>query len=108
DGPRSLDYVVLESTYGDTDRDGTSIARRRRMLRDEVREAMNRNGALLIPSFAVERTQELLVDLVGLMEAGELPSIPIFIDSPLATKASAIFRRHAGELRNGSELVQAL
>jgi metallo-beta-lactamase family protein len=108
DGPRDLDYVVLESTYGDADRAGTTIERRRRMLRDEVRGAMRPSGVLLIPSFAVERTQELLVDLMELMEAGELPDIPIFIDSPLASKASAIFKRHAGELRNGSDLVQAL
>ncbi|NBJ13102.1 MBL fold metallo-hydrolase [Microvirga arsenatis] len=108
DGPRDLDYVVLESTYGGTDRAGTNIQRRRRMLRDEVRAAMHPSGALLIPSFAVERTQELLVDLMELMEAGELPDIPIFIDSPLASKASAIFKRHAGELRNGADLVQAL
>ncbi|MCC2650060.1 MAG: fold metallo-hydrolase [Microvirga sp.] len=108
DGPRDLDYVVLESTYGDTDRAGTTIEHRRRMLRDEVRAAMHPSGVLLIPSFAVERTQELLVDLMELMESGELPDIPIFIDSPLASKASAIFKRHAGELRNGADLVQAL
>jgi metallo-beta-lactamase family protein len=108
DGPRDLDYVVLESTYGDTDRDGTTIERRRRMLRDEVRAAMHPGGALLIPSFAVERTQELLVDLMELMEAGELPDIPVFIDSPLASKASALFKKHAGELRNGTDLIQAL
>ncbi|WP_201833898.1 MBL fold metallo-hydrolase [Microvirga zambiensis] len=108
DGPQDLDYVVLESTYGDTDRAGTTIEHRRRMLRDEVRAAMHPSGVLLIPSFAVERTQELLVDLMELMEAGELPDIPIFIDSPLASKASAIFKRHAGELRNGADLVQAL
>lgn len=107
DGPVNLDYVVLESTYGDTDRTGVTNERRR-LLRDEVRAAMHPSGVLLIPSFAVERTQELLVDLRELMEAGELPDIPVFIDSPLATKASAIFKKHAGELRNGADLVQAL
>ncbi|MGO4525206.1 MBL fold metallo-hydrolase [Microvirga sp. 2MCAF35] len=108
DGPRDLDYALLESTYGGTDRAGTTIESRRRMLRDEVRVAMHPSGVLLIPSFAVERTQELLVDLMELMEAGELPEIPIFIDSPLASKASAIFKRHAGDLRNGADLVDAL
>lgn len=108
EAPRDLDYVILESTYGDTDRAGVTIERRRRMLRDEVRAAMRPSGVLLIPSFAVERTQELLVDLLELMEAGELPEIPVFIDSPLATKASAIFKKHARELRNGGDLVQAL
>jgi metallo-beta-lactamase family protein len=78
------------------------------MLRDEVRAAMRPSGVLLIPSFAVERTPELLVDLLELMEAGELPDIPVFIDSPLASKASAIFKQHAEELRNGADLVQAL
>jgi len=108
EGPQNLDYVILESTYGDTDRAGTTIERRRRMLRDEVKAAMHPSGVLLIPSFAVERTQELLLDLMELMEAGELPDIPIFIDSPLASKASAIFKRHAKALRNGADLVQAL
>jgi metallo-beta-lactamase family protein len=56
----------------------------------------------------VERTQELLVDLVGLMESGEIPACHIFIDSPLATKASAIFERHARELDEGTALAQAL
>lgn len=108
DGPRDLDYVILESTYGDTDRAGVTIERRRRTLRDEVRMARRPGGVLLIPSFAVERTQEILVDLLELMEAGELPEIPVFIDSPLAAKASAVFKKHASELRNGSDLVQAL
>ncbi|QFU18199.1 MBL fold metallo-hydrolase [Microvirga thermotolerans] len=107
-GPRDLDYVIMEATYGDTDRPEVTIEKRRRLLRDEVRAAMRPNGVLLIPSFAVERTQELLVDLLELVEAGELPNIPVFIDSPLATKASAIFRRHADELRNGKDLIEAL
>nr|WP_246505126.1 MBL fold metallo-hydrolase [Microvirga antarctica] len=108
EGPRDLDYIIVESTYGDTDRAGVTVESRRRMLRDEVRAATRPSGALLIPSFAVERTQELLVDLLALMEAGELPDIPVFIDSPLATKASAIFQRHAAELEHGDELVRAL
>jgi metallo-beta-lactamase family protein len=108
EGPRDLDYVVMEATYGDTDRTGITIERRRRMLRDEVKAAMRPSGVLLIPSFAVERTQEILVDLLELMEAGELPEIPVFIDSPLASKASALFKKHAKELRSGGDLVQAL
>jgi metallo-beta-lactamase family protein len=108
EGPRDLDYVILESTYGDTDRDGVTVEGRRRRLRDEVKAARRPSGVLLIPSFAVERTQELLVDLLDLMESGELPDIPVFIDSPLASRASAIFRRHAGELEGGDDLVRAL
>jgi metallo-beta-lactamase family protein len=73
-----------------------------------VRAAEKRKGALLIPSFAVERTQELLVDLAALMEIGEIPTIPIFIDSPLATRASEIFEKHAGEIQEGDLLNRAL
>ena len=57
-----------------------------------------RKGALLIPAFAVERTQELIVDLVGLMERGEIPAAPIFLDSPLAIRATEVFRKHAASL----------
>ncbi|MGZ5836379.1 MAG: MBL fold metallo-hydrolase RNA specificity domain-containing protein, partial [Xanthobacteraceae bacterium] len=55
-------------------------------------------GALLIPAFAVERTQELIVDLVDLMERGEVPAAPIFLDSPLAIHATEVFRKHAASL----------
>jgi metallo-beta-lactamase family protein len=106
--PAAFDYVICESTYGDTDRQDTSVADRRRQLRNEVRAAAKPSGALLIPSFAVERTQEILVDLVSLMDAGELPKVPIFIDSPLATRASQVFENHAGEMEEGAALVRAL
>jgi metallo-beta-lactamase family protein len=107
-GPQDLDYVVCESTYGDTDRTDASDESRRRLLRDEVRAARNPNGALLIPSFAVERAQELISDLVQLMDEGELPIIPIFVDSPLATSASRVFTRHAAELDAGDDFVRRL
>jgi metallo-beta-lactamase family protein len=69
---------------------------------------MHPNGALLIPSFAVERTQELVADLFYLMETGDLPVFPIYIDSPLADRASRVFARHAHELENGDLLVRAM
>ncbi|MCX5494425.1 MBL fold metallo-hydrolase [Kaistia dalseonensis] len=109
DAPQGFDYVVCESTYGDTDREEVSPERRLHVLRSEVKAAIRTgSGALLIPSFAVERTQELLVDLVHLMESGDIPTIPIFIDSPLATKASAVFGEHAGEIVGGDALQRAL
>jgi metallo-beta-lactamase family protein len=63
---------------------------------------------LLIPSFAVERTQELLVDIFSLIESVQIPPCPIFIDSPLATRASEIFARHAKHIRNGDLLIRAM
>lgn len=108
EAPCDLDYVICEATYGDTDRTDASAEQRRSILRDEVRAAYNHNGALLIPSFAVERAQELISDLVQLMREGQLPSIPVYVDSPLATKASAVFAKHASGLQDGDTLVRGL
>jgi metallo-beta-lactamase family protein len=63
---------------------------------------------VLIPSFAVERTQEILVDIVLLMEQGVIPHASIFIDSPLALKATEIFSHHAKSIENGAALMRAL
>ena len=106
--PKDWDHVICESTYGDVDREGVNDTRRRGALRAEVKAAHRPDGVLLIPSFAVERTQELLADLVLLMESGEIPSAPIFIDSPLASRATRVFADHVGELENGDLLVSAL
>lgn len=108
EGPAGCDVVVCESTYGDTDRTEATDAVRRAALRAEVRRAAHPGGALLIPSFAVERTQELLADLVQLMDAEAIPRCPILIDSPLATRASEIFQRYTGELDHGDQLAAAL
>jgi metallo-beta-lactamase family protein len=98
DAPSGFDYVISESTYGDRERPATTPGERRERLASEVRDAASRKGALLIPAFAVERTQELLVDLVDLMERGDIPPAPIFLDSPLAIRATEVFRKHAESL----------
>ena len=108
EAPHGVDYVICESTYGDTDRQSITPKARREMLRREFEAAYRKKGAFLIPSFAVERTQEILVDLHILMESGEIPRVPLYIDSPLARKATAVFRAHADELELGNELLAAL
>ena len=108
DGPSGLDHIICESTYGDEERPALTDQMRRAMLLAEVKAAAGKSGALLIPSFAVERTQELMTDLVSLITAGDLPPFPIFIDSPLASKATEVFAAHASELENGHELTRAL
>ncbi len=108
EGPAGVDHVVCESTYGDTERPAITDAARRALLLAEVKTAADKGGALLIPSFAVERTQELLTDLVSLITAGDLPAFPIFIDSPMADRASDVFAAHASELDNGAALTQAM
>ena len=107
EAPDGFDYIVCESTYGSTDRHDRSPTRRRLHLSTEVNAAAERGGALIIPSFAVERTQELVTDLIRLMGEREIPKARIFIDSPLANRASDVFIRHADELEIGADLLRA-
>ena len=98
DGPSGVDYVVCESTYGDRDREDVTIAERQAILEHEIRDAISRGGNLVIPVFAVERTQELLFDIATLINTGKLPQRQVFIDSPLATRATSVFAKHDAEL----------
>jgi metallo-beta-lactamase family protein len=103
EGPSGLDWVVCESTYGDRVRGPVTPESRRAELLAEVRAALSHGGNLLIPVFAVERTQELLFDLGQLMRRGELGKVPIFLDSPLAVHATEVFARHAAALGEAAE-----
>ena len=94
DGPSDIDYLLCESTYGDRDREDLTLPERRAKLQNEVVDAMKAGGNLVIPAFAVERTQELIYSLVYLMQKGDIPESPIFIDSPLAIKVTAAFAQH--------------
>lgn len=93
EGPAGVDHLVLESTYGARERPTLDPASRRRLLGAELREAHAAGGPLLIPAFAVERAQQLLVDLQQLMADGEAPEADVFLDSPLAIEATEVFRR---------------
>ncbi len=108
-GPKGgLDHVIVESTYGDEDRPAIPLAARRAALAEVVRRAAAQGGTLLIPTFAVERAQEVVLDLVCLMESGQVPAAVIHLDSPLATRASHVFQRHAAELEEGKAMREAL
>jgi metallo-beta-lactamase family protein len=100
DAPRNMDYVFCEATYGGRSRGDLSITRRRQILAEEVNQALDGDGILLIPSFAVERTQELLADLSCLMDDGTIPEAPMFLDSPLAIRATEVFAKYAGDLED--------
>ncbi len=108
EGPTNWDYVICESTYGGKDRFERADDKRREILAAELNAAAARGGALLIPSFAVERTQEVVTDIVALMDQGKVPKTTLFIDSPLANKATEVFKKHASELEHGDELARAL
>lgn len=101
--PKDLDYVIMESTYGGRSRPKLDARQRQAILAEEVRTALGNGGNLLIPAFAIERTQELLADLCALMDAGSVPKAPIFVDSPLATRITRVFEQHRQEagLANG-------
>lgn len=106
-GPQAgenFDYVIVESTYGDRERPPVTDAGRRQALRTEVLAALKAGGNLIIPAFAVERTQELLNDLVELMAANEIPKVPVFLDSPLAIRATEVFARYRSELRSSPDV----
>ena len=107
EAPVGWDFVICESTYGGRDRFERSEEGRREIMAKEVNDAAQRKGALLIPSFAVERTQEIVTDLVLLMEQKKVPQANIFIDSPLASKATAIFSKYAKSLQHGDDLYRA-
>ncbi|MBL8550943.1 MAG: MBL fold metallo-hydrolase [Hyphomonadaceae bacterium] len=100
EGPMGVDHLIVESTYGDVERRMVGQVERRKTLAEEMRAAHAAGGPLLIPAFAVERTQELIVDLLELMEANEAPPGQIFLDSPLAIRASEVFLEH-GRLDDG-------
>lgn len=100
EGPRGFDYAICESTYGNRERDEVTIEQRRSLLEAEVKGALARGGNLVIPSFALERTQELLLDLAWLENSGALRDVPVFVDSPLANKATSVFERHIDKLED--------
>ncbi|MFM9842016.1 MAG: MBL fold metallo-hydrolase RNA specificity domain-containing protein [Dongiaceae bacterium] len=100
DAPEGFDYVVTESTYGGRDRPDATPEYRRSLLRTEVKAALERGGNLLIPSFAVERSQELLLDLAHLFRHRELPASHVYIDSPMAVRATKVFMEHAKDLED--------
>jgi metallo-beta-lactamase family protein len=107
EGPTHVDHLVLESTYGNVERREPSVAGRRDALLKEMLAAHAAGGPMLLPAFAVERTQELIVDLLELMESGAGPRGPIFLDSPLGIRASDTFLRH-GHFDNGENPFERL
>jgi metallo-beta-lactamase family protein len=87
-----LDYLVIESTYGD--RLHEDIQNATAKLARVVNETYKRSGKVLIPAFALERTQEIVYILNNLWNEGLIPSLPVYVDSPLATEVTKVFRRH--------------
>ncbi len=88
----AADYVLCESTYGGREHEPEDEAIR--ILAETIRMVHDANGVLLVPSFAIGRTQEVVWELDRLIERGEIPLLPLYLDSPMASKASDIYRHH--------------
>lgn len=103
DAPRGIDHVFCEGTYGDRSREEVQPAERRRRLEGEIKEALRLGGNLVIPAFALERTQELLLDVALLIRDGRIGQTSVFVDSPLATRTTQVFRKHRRELEDAGD-----
>jgi len=95
EGPSGFDYILCESTYGGRERQDYTLEQRREALKTEINAAMARGGNLVIPAFAVERSQELLHDIGLLIKNGEIDPKLVFLDSPLASKVTGVYRKYA-------------
>jgi metallo-beta-lactamase family protein len=104
--PDGADVVIMESTYGNRDHESVEGAKAR--LASVVRETAANGGRVLIPAFAVGRTQELVYDFHALARAGAMPSIPIYIDSPLAIDTTSVFEMHPDVFDSGEDLVRTV
>jgi len=85
-----VDYIAMESTYGD--RNHEPKEERLAKLEQVIKTTLGQGGTLVIPAFSIDRTQVLLYELNNLMEAGKIPRIPVFVDSPMAIKATEIYK----------------
>ena len=90
--PSDVDYMIMESTYGDKPHRDPDLAFIE--FRDVVKKTVERKGKIIIPSFAVGRTQELVYFLNQMVNDGTIRHIPVFVDSPLAVNATEIFEKH--------------
>lgn len=85
----NVDYLVMEAVYGD--RIHEDLAKRAEHLKEVIEETIARGGALVIPAFSIERTQDLLFELNAMVEGKKIPEIPVFVDSPLAIRVTKVF-----------------
>jgi metallo-beta-lactamase family protein len=90
----TADVLVMESTYGNRQHPDTDP---RPQLASLIRETVEHGGSVIVPAFAVERTQKFLFILKELMETGQIPRVPVYCDSPMAIKAVEIFMEHSEE-----------
>jgi metallo-beta-lactamase family protein len=89
------EYLVMEATYGDRTHEEHENIDIQRQLRDCINRTVSAGGNIVVPSFALERSQEMLYHLNELFLRKEIPRIPVFLDSPMAIRITEVFKRHA-------------
>lgn len=89
---QNIDYMIMECTYGN--RPHRSPDEAHKGLRNVIKETLEKGGKVLIPAFAVGRTQELVYAIHRLMDSGDIPTVPVFVDSPLAVNVTDVFKAH--------------
>lgn len=94
DPPPAVDALVVESTYGDRRHSDADVLAR---FAGEIRDTAERGGVAVIPAFAVDRTELVLLHLKRLKRAGEIPDLPVYVDSPMALAALGVYRRAIAE-----------
>lgn len=97
DVPTDYDYLVMESVYGD--RLHEQVSERTALLAEQLLTTHRQGGTLIIPAFSLERTQALLLEINNLIEQKIVPTLPVFLDSPLAITVTEIYRRHTAYLK---------
>lgn len=101
----AADYMIIESAYGD--RLHEPKKQRKELLKQIITDVIKRKGTLLIPSFAIERTQELLYELNDFVEHKLIPPVPIFIDSPLAIKITGVYKKYQNYFNQKTQYIIA-
>lgn len=89
------DYMVMESVYGD--RNHETKKERKEMLKNFIQMTLERKATLIIPAFSLERTQAILHEMNDIFENGDVASLPVFIDSPLASKVTEVYKKYAND-----------
>ena len=100
ESPAACDVLLLESTYGGRTRIRLTAREREDLLNRELAAGLAAGGNIIVPVFAVERTQEILDDIADLKSRGALGPVTVFLDSPLAGRTTEVFRRHEAALGN--------
>ena len=102
--PEGADALIMESTYGN--REHESVEGAKAQLAQVIRDTAARGGRVLIPAFALGRTQEMIYALHSLTQEGAIPAIPIYVDSPLAIDATTVFEMHPESFDRSEEMVR--